>query len=104
MGVFSWLCSECEHPLLDPGVTNVINHWMSTAVLVCRDGELHIGEYDSYGHVGAADAQECGPFTAYHKACWVKAGSPLDFREQSRMAPDQGYFFDDPAHDMREPK
>ena len=41
--------------------------------------------------------------TVWHKACWRVAGAPMDYRGESAFAPDQGWFFNDPDHDMVEP-
>lgn len=105
MGVFSWLCPGCGHPLLMRGVTNYINKWMNDAVGITKDGDIHTGAYDGYGNIGGADMLLYDPdFTPWHKACWKKAGSPMVFTAPAEHAPDQGYFFDDPDHDLREPR
>ena len=44
-----------------------------------------------------------GP-TVWHHACWRFAGSPAEYRGQSKSSDDQGHFFDDGDHDMAEPK
>jgi hypothetical protein len=38
----------------------------------------------------------------FHEACWFKAGKPMEWRE-SESSDDQGFFFDEPDHNMRCP-
>lgn len=42
--------------------------------------------------------------TVYHWACWKSVGSPTEYKGESGYAEDQGYFFDDGDHDLKEPK
>ena len=105
MGFFSYLCKECNHPLLCPQATSEgINDWMSDAVALSNRGGRAIGEYDGYGRVGGQD--ELDHQACLHVACWEKAGKP-DFDhygEPSAHAQDQGWFFDDADHDMIDPR
>lgn len=112
MGVFSWCCNSCGHPALcrtacDPE----INLWMSSVVALCKkgpfsEGGMHAGEYDGYGRVGGAELHEVGSagFSLFHRSCWELRGQPLEFTWQSTSAVDQGWFFEDGAHDLLDPK
>ena len=119
MGMFSYKCRGCGHPLLSEYATNRINDWMQDAVVLHKDyGLLAQGQYDGYGVVPlAGDAGSEGGTTyrlgydeesgdcmeaVWHNACWTKAGKPL-FDEPSKSAEDQGYFFKSRAHDMVNP-
>ena len=50
-----------------------------------------------------AFAAVVGDATVWHQACWKTAGSPMDYRGPSAPSPDQGWFFEDGAHDLPEP-
>lgn len=105
MGMFSYLCKECRHPLLSKGATNPgINDWMCRAVILTNRGETFIGEYDGYGRAGGEDDLEY--HACLHEACWEKAGKPnfADYGSPSDHAPDQGWFFDDGDHDLIDPR
>lgn len=105
MGMFSYLCKECNHPLLSKGATNPgINDWMSRAVVLTNRGEVFIGEYDGYGRAGGEDSLDY--HACLHEACWEKAGKPLfaHYGSPSDGAPDQGWFFDDGEHDLIDPR
>lgn len=108
MGFFSANCLGCGHPLLPVCSTDEgINTWMSQAVVLTQDGDRFVGEYDGYGRVGSCcdeDGDSGVGFGAacWHRACWIQAGRP-EFTKASDHAADQGYFFDDGAHDMLEP-
>lgn len=104
MGLFSDLCMVCEHPILSGASCNDINEWMTEAVSISEYGEIHVGQYDGYGSVGGSEYAIGNGATVYHKACWEVLGKPLDFRGPAKWAPDQGYFFDDPEHDMPDPR
>lgn len=106
MGFFSYNCKECGHPLLSPGATDKgINDWMSQAVVLTDGGSRIIGEYDGYGRVGGYDGGLDGE-VCLHVACWEKAGKPEVSRYDSGSdsAEDQGFFFDDGAHDLIDPR
>lgn len=99
MGMFSWLCRGCGHPLLAPRATSAVNRWMSDAVVLTKKRVIE-GGYDGYGRVDGRElsARPC----CYHRACWIDAGRP-GYSGPSKGAPDQGWFFDAGAHDLPEP-
>lgn len=111
MGVFSDLCHRCKHPLLSIAATNQINRWMTRGVAITPDGTIHKGDYDGYGRLYPEDEDYDaerepvvnGENTVWHMACWRAAGEPKEFRGASSPAEDQGWFFDEGAHDMPEP-
>lgn len=103
MGLFSAECEGCGHPLLCPRATTAINSWMQWGVAVTEGGSVLQCVYDGYGSLGEYEGAVGFENTAWHQACWVKAGCPTDYRGPSKGAADQGWFFEDGAHDMREP-
>ena len=109
MGLFSWDCKSCDHPMLSKHVTNHINEWMNEVVVIEHDGVMLEGSYDGYGRVGDDDIRVTysgHEFTnepcCYHRSCWEKAGEPMGY-DPSQGSDDQGYFFNEGDHDMREP-
>lgn len=109
MGMFSFNCKECDHPMLSrPATDKGINEWMSDVVLLTENGSRIIGEYDGYGGVGSSgdddDYYEGGCFV--HKACWEKHGKKdyEGYGGPSDHANDQGWFFNDGDHDMIDPR
>jgi len=106
MGMFSWNCKACGHPLLSHGATEEHNEWMMYGVVITSDGELCRGEYDGYGRCGSWDYNDCGGDDpeAYHEACWEVLGKPNEFTGPSDSARDQGWFFDDGVHNMHKPE
>lgn len=105
MGMFSYNCKECGHPLLCPRATSPgINDWMSQAVVLTQGYPPFAGEYDGYGRVG--ELEELIGRVCLHEACWEKAGKPEATRYDapSSHAADQGWFFDDGAHDLIDPR
>jgi hypothetical protein len=77
---------------------------MTWAVVHFEDGRMISGGYDGYGRIDGLPA----PFPTdlagcwRHYACWRAAGRP-GFTKASENSDDQGYFFDEGAHDMEEP-
>ena len=121
MGFYSALCHGCGHPLLADLATTDTNNWMTSGVAINPDGEIVIGEYDGFGHLATSMSADhtIGEFTyatfdgepgdgftntVWHEACWEHAGSPTEYRGPSKHAPDQGWFFDNGAHDMPDPR
>jgi hypothetical protein len=104
MGFFSWNCAHCGHPLLPPMVTNEINRWMNSCVAIMCDNSRIAGSYDGYGRIGGELIVDDvhGP-QCYHEACWRLIGCPSNYTTPSRHSEDQGYFFDEGAHDLAEP-
>jgi hypothetical protein len=101
MGLFSYDCQGCGHPLLAPCATDEgINTWMSQGVAVFCDGDRASGEYNGYGRLGWADGIE--RTAVWHRACFTVAGEPA-YEKPSLSSEDQGHFFDDGAHDLLEP-
>jgi len=105
MGFFSWNCKCCGHPMLSPYAITETNGWMNNVVVLEADGSILRGEYDGYGRVGEHEINidsekepEC-----YHRSCWEKAGKPTEYTGASEYSADQGYFFDEGAHDMEDP-
>jgi len=96
--------------MLSAYATNDVNSWMNDVVVIEHDGPILKGEYDGYGRVGeheirlyfsnlnTFDNEPC----CYHEACWRKIGGPTDYKP-SESSEDQGYFFNDPEHDMECP-
>ena len=79
---------------------------MENAVVIDHAGKVFKGDYDGYGRVDGAsihtpaDGREpC----AWHLRCWENAGSPKEYAP-SAYAEDQGYFFDEGAHDLKLPR
>lgn len=119
MGFFSSCCEGCGHPLLSPMATDQVNEWMSEGVAVFPDGGRVTGVYDGYGDLDGPMFDRAGQrvdrdwasgsavgseSTVWHQACWEAAGEPGDYRGASRSAEDQGWFFDDGAHSMPDPR
>lgn len=103
MGFHSVLCVGCEHPLLShQATTKGVNEWMNDAVAI-HAGRPVVGSYDGYGSIGgfehATDSATC-----WHEACWRLAQCPLSSDTISASAPDQGWFFEDGAHDLPDPR
>lgn len=96
--------------MLSSYATNKVNKWMAQVVVYPSPklGALK-GAYDGYGRVGSSDGYDEDNLAdapapcCYHKACWEAAGKPKHTGE-SRYSADQGYFFDDPTHNMPKPK
>lgn len=103
MGLWSFDCLECGHPMLMPQATNEINRWMSDVVVITEDNCLLAGEYGGYGDVNGREIGDGGG-ACYHRACWEIVGKPTTAERDSRSSGDQGWFFNDPVHDMPEPK
>lgn len=102
VGFFSAKCEGCGHPLLSVAATVQINRWMNSGVAVTRGGSILRGSYDGYGRLDTFD-DAVGDTTVWHEACWQVAGAPVDFRGASASADDQGWFFEEGAHDLAEP-
>ncbi|ORB77100.1 hypothetical protein [Mycobacterium timonense] len=103
MGFFSADCIGCGHPLLSIQATNKVNAWMNWGVAITPDGSILKGRYDGYGRLDCYEYAVGVDNTVWHEACWRVAGSPMDYRGESAHSSDQGWFFADGAHDMREP-
>jgi hypothetical protein len=103
MGFFSWNCVECGHPMLSPMAVNDVNEWMSRVTVIAKDGSILKGEYDGYGRVNGRELDWQDDPQCYHDACWQKAGKPTEYTTPSENANDQGWFYDEGAHDMAEP-
>jgi hypothetical protein len=98
--------------------------WMNDVVAITKDGVLCSGSYDGYSRIDPdtndergeqywddveaekiqdrvigitwddrGEENHAGP-TVWHRACWIAAGQPRDWKGQSPNADDQGYFFD----------
>jgi len=110
MGLFSWDCAICGHPLLSKPATNKVNGWMKQAIVFVKDKTRAVmkGEYDGYGRVGGSyddDEENISDLRepcCYHKACWEAAGTP-GYTKASPSSADQGWFFTDPLHSMPKP-
>ncbi len=107
MGFFSWNCKRCGHPMLSRYVANDINRWMTQVVVQTADGSRVMGEYGGYGDVGNHEIEPVyhgtteGP-ECWHKDCWEASGKP-EYEGPSADARDQGFFFDEGAHDIPSP-
>lgn len=105
MGMFSQDCAGCGHPALGQLATTAgVNTWMSDVIAITPTGGIHAGEYDGYGHVDGAELAVGDSNTIWHRACWEVAGKPLDYRGPSVDSADQGWFFEDGAHDLPDPR
>lgn len=105
MGFLSANCEGCHHPILSAYATNAINQWMNVGVAITPSGEVISGFYDGYGNLDQR-REFCAvgdQTTVWHEACWIAAGSPAKYRGPSRLSDDQGWFFDEGAHDMEDP-
>jgi hypothetical protein len=105
MGLFSWDCLGCGHPMLCKNATNSINAWMNNVVVLWPKGFV-IGSYDGYGSVGGFEIPwEDQEPACWHEACWVAAGKPDDYNQSgpSDSSFDQGWFFNNGDHDMDPP-
>lgn len=107
MGFFSQDCEGCGHPALSIYAVSGINDWMQQVVAISPSGSILKGIYDGYGRLqDGGNEYECAvgwDNTIWHAACWKQAGSPTEYRGQSKHSDDQGFFFDDGEHDMEEP-
>lgn len=109
MGFFSYECNGCGHPLLSNHVTNKVNEWMEEGTVIFTDGTIAHGIYDGYGRLEGVETNIFGGTYDYdnvcvwHSACWEHAGSPTE-RKQSKSADDQGFFYNDPKHNMVKPE
>ena len=111
MGLFSWNCMVCKHPMLhNMGVvTPGVNEWMNRVVVLEKNGSILRGPYDGYGRVGMTEMKMewkdhkmiNGP-ECYHEACYKAVGSPTEYTRASLHSIDQGHFFSDGAHDLKE--
>ena len=61
MGLFSWDCYECKHPMLMPGATNRVNRWMNDCIVITRTGRMIEGDYDGYGRLDGEDIRPESP-------------------------------------------
>ena len=104
MGFFSQNCEGCGHPMLSWYVVNEINTWMMHGVAIEPDGSILKGHYDGYGRLDEHEYAIGDTNTIWHEACWQVAGCPTDYRGASKHAQDQGFFYNDPEHDMAEPE
>ncbi len=102
MGFFSFDCVECGHPMLSPYVLNPTNAWMNEVVVHEDEIRVLYGSYDGYGRVAGETMDLSGDACCRHRACWEAAGKP-GHTGPSELSDDQGYFFDDGAHDMEKP-
>lgn len=109
MGFSSLNCKGCGHPALSPHATNSINRWMNSVVAILDSDDFVKGSYDGYGRVGGIQIyglrRDEVPPRLYHTECWVVAGEPRTHDgEASDYAEDQGWFFEEGAHDIQPPR
>lgn len=124
MGLYSYECLGCGHPMLSEHAVsrNGVNEWMQNVVIIHpKKGVVAAGHYDGYGRTPEVDdveyarkgggpmyvlgwdkKTERGTDACWHRSCWEMADRP-GFTRASEQARDQGYFFDDGAHDMADP-
>lgn len=107
MGFSTLDCKHCNHPVLDPRATDEgINEWMEEGVLMTADGSRLMGKLNGEAHtLGDFDISMAGGVMA-HKVCWELNGRPdyEAYEKDSRFSEDQGWFFDDGAHDLIDPR
>lgn len=104
MGFFSDNCKHCTHPILCAHATQDKNGWMNEGVAITSRGSVLIGSYDGYGNLDGAEAIGFADNTVYHEACWEVLGKPMGYAGPSDNAADQGWFFDDDAHNWASPE
>ena len=114
MGFSSYDCRGCGHPLLSGHATNPINAWMEETVVLFPDGDVVRGFYDGYQGVELEDwstlllyeipggSEWSTGADVWHGPCWEVCGDP-PYIGPAENAEDQGYFFDDPTHDLPNP-
>jgi len=105
MGLFSWDCEGCGHPLIMPLNAQDKNGWMTEAVAITSRGDVISGTYDGYGRLDGEnifDGLENDP-QVYHKICWERAGKPNKFERPSRSSADQGHFYGENEHNSPPP-
>lgn len=91
MGMFSWDCDACGFSLRDCRNCSEDN-WMDRAVCLSENGSRIVGQYDSYGKLGACDLSNMpGNFAIYHHDCWLLAGKPEYENRPARPSRDQGF-------------
>ncbi len=103
MGLFSWDCDHCGHPLIAPFNHQDKNEWMIDGVALLPNGPMLMGVYDGYGRVAGLDINASGEPQVFHKACWEKAGKPTEFKKASRNSADQGHFYGEDEHNSPPP-
>jgi hypothetical protein len=79
-----------------------LNLWMSEVVVLLQSGSMLMGDYDGYGRVCGVTIND--EPEAYHRACWEAQGKPTEFASPSEGSDDQGWFFDDGAHSVAQPR
>lgn len=89
-------------------MTTDVNGWMNRGVAITCSGSILKGSYDGYGRFekhghGGTFEDAVSDTTVWHEACWHAAGAPQEYRGPSAPADDQGFFFEDGAHDITEP-
>ncbi|OBG21640.1 hypothetical protein A5768_26435 [Mycolicibacterium fortuitum] len=75
---------------------------MTDVVAITTNGSIIKGSYDGYGNIDQFEGAIIEA-TVWHHACWKASGQPTAYQGPSAAAPDQGWFFEDPAHDLAEP-
>jgi len=105
MGMFSYNCRACGHPLLcAQATTKGVNSWMQHGIVIMPNGDVHSGEYDGYGRMGGYDSHgEMDNGSVYHVHCYQALERPLRYVGPSQPAEDQGWFFDEGDHAMASP-
>ena len=108
MGLFSYDCRACGHPLLcSAATTKGVNTWMRLGIVIFSNGNVFSGEYDGYGRLGSFDGGgsgfQLGDGSVYHQHCHEALGKPMHFVGRSAPSLDQGWFFDEGDHSMASP-
>ncbi len=103
--MFSFKCKSCKHPALMSNL-RPINRWMNDVIVIFKDGERVVGQYDGYGGLGEGKRRFgfSESFTLYHQACEEVLGAPQKYAGKSLSAADQGHFYKPGAHDMPDPR
>jgi hypothetical protein len=73
MGLFSWDCKGCGHPLISHWYIEKDNRWMMDGVFIELNGKEHRGSYDGYGRLDDTDIVEILDMEnpcVYHVACY----------------------------------
>lgn len=107
MGFHSKDCEGCGHPMLcAEAIGTTESRWMNECVAITETGSVIHGAYDGYGRLFEEFTEVALPYevTVWHEACWELAGKPTDYRGISADSADQGWFFEDGAHNLPDPR
>jgi len=102
MGMFTWDCKLCGHPLLARECTNDVNVWMNNGVAILSDGSVINGQYDGYGRLDDIEINYIGEPAVFHQQCYELTKDQYD-NSPSRSTRDKGFNFEEHVHNFPEP-